>query len=101
MGQGKEQWVSFKYEGLPNLCYWCDHLTHDDKGCEVWFNSEGSFIAADQQFGPWLHAVPVSRARKNVVSVLGFYKKATGNTSMPRASVPSRRVPADATVAPP
>ena len=27
-------WVSFKYERLPNLCYWCGCLTHLDKDYE-------------------------------------------------------------------
>jgi len=27
--------VSFKYERLPNLCYWCGCLMHDDKDCEA------------------------------------------------------------------
>ena len=42
VGQGKEQWVSFKYERLPNICYWCGCLNHDDRDCEVWFDGEGS-----------------------------------------------------------
>ena len=28
-----EGWLSFMYERLPNLCYWCGHLTHDDNDC--------------------------------------------------------------------
>ena len=35
LGQGKEVWVSFKYENLPNICYWCGYLTHDDRDCET------------------------------------------------------------------
>ena len=31
---GKELWVSFKYEWLPNLCYWCGCLTYDDRDYE-------------------------------------------------------------------
>jgi len=38
---GWKHWVSFKYEHLPNLCYWCGCLTHDDKDCELWIESEG------------------------------------------------------------
>ena len=30
-----EGWVSFTYEHLPNLCYWCGHLTYDDKDCAI------------------------------------------------------------------
>ena len=33
---GKEIWVSFKYERLPNICYWCGRLTHDDRNCDLW-----------------------------------------------------------------
>ena len=31
---GDKRWVSFKYERLSNLCYWCGRLNHDDKSCE-------------------------------------------------------------------
>ena len=54
MGQGKEQWVSFKYEHLPNLYYWCECLTHDDRDCEIQLDSEGTLATTDQQFGPWI-----------------------------------------------
>ena len=41
--RGNEKvWVSFKYVRLPNICYWCGCLDHDDKDCELWLNSEGS-----------------------------------------------------------
>ena len=33
---GEESWVSFKYERLPNLCYWCGCLTHQDWDCLLW-----------------------------------------------------------------
>lgn len=49
---GREHWVSFKYEHLPNLCYWCGLLTHGDKDCNKWIDSEGSLQQKDQQFGP-------------------------------------------------
>ena len=39
--QGEQGWVSFKYERLPNLCYWCGSLSHVDKDCELWIDSEG------------------------------------------------------------
>ena len=27
---GKQVWISFKYERLLNICYWCGRLTYDD-----------------------------------------------------------------------
>ena len=41
LDSGKELWVSFKYERLPNICYWCGCLMHDDRDCEQWIESEG------------------------------------------------------------
>ena len=39
---GRELWVSFKYERLPNLCYWCGYLTYTDRDCDLWIESEGT-----------------------------------------------------------
>ncbi|KAL0011141.1 hypothetical protein SO802_006249 [Lithocarpus litseifolius] len=72
---GKEHWVSFKYERLPNLCYWCGLLTHGDRDCNKWIDSEGSLQKEDQQFGPWLRAPPFQASRKSVLSVPGFFAK--------------------------
>lgn len=46
--ENNEGWVSFMYERLPNLCYWCDKLTHDDKECAIWLQSGGSLSSNDQ-----------------------------------------------------
>ena len=40
--KGKQVWVQFKYEHLPNICYWCGCFDCDDKDCNVWIESEGS-----------------------------------------------------------
>ena len=40
LDNGKELWVSFKYERIPNLCYWCGCLTHNDRDCSLWIESE-------------------------------------------------------------
>ena len=42
--QGRDRWVYFLYEWLPNLCYWCGLLFHDDKECVVWLSSKGSLL---------------------------------------------------------
>jgi len=38
---GDKSWVRFQYERLPNMCYWCGCLNHDDKECELWIQSRG------------------------------------------------------------
>ena len=45
---GKQIWISFKYERLPNLCNWCGCLTHDDKDYEIWIDSEGTLKPEDR-----------------------------------------------------
>ena len=84
----KKTWITFKYERLPNICYWCGRLDHNDRDCEIWLESEGSLAENQKQFGPSLRASPFSPARRNVVAVLGFYtpkcKTATPSASATR-----------------
>ena len=40
----KEAWVNFKYECLPNICYWCGCLNHNDKDYRLWLDSEGTLL---------------------------------------------------------
>ena len=51
----KEGWVSFKYEKMPNFCYWCGMVTHGDKECSVWLASKGSLEVEQQELGLGLH----------------------------------------------
>ena len=67
-----EGWVSFQYERLPNLCYWCGHLTHDDKECALWLRSKGTLSVQDQQFGLWIRASQFNPAKKSIVEVQGY-----------------------------
>ncbi|KAL0007215.1 hypothetical protein SO802_008717 [Lithocarpus litseifolius] len=85
----KPHWVSFKYERLPNLSYWGGCLTHDDKDCETWIESEGNLKPEDQQFRSWLRAPPFNALRKKVVSVPVFFaKKNPGHTTPPTMASP-------------
>ena len=52
----REGWVVFMYEQLPNICYWCGLVSHDDKDCILWLNSRGTLRTEEQQFGPWIRA---------------------------------------------
>ena len=70
--QERDGWASFMYERLPNICYWCGLLSHDDKECEMWLRSKGGMSTDEQQFGPWLRASQFNPARKAIVEVQGF-----------------------------
>lgn len=71
----KEQWVSFKYERLPNLCYCRGCLTHNDRDCDLWTDSKGTLTEADKQYGPWIKASPFTSYHKEVVTVPSYYAK--------------------------
>ena len=32
---GKKVWVNFRYERLPNICYWCGCFNHSDKDYDI------------------------------------------------------------------
>ena len=69
----KQVWISFKYERLPNLCYWCGRLTHDDQDCELWIESEGTLKSEQREFRPSLRAQPFVASTRHIVSVPGYY----------------------------
>ena len=71
---GDKRWVAFKYERLPNLCFWCGRLNHDDKSYERWIQSKGTLQVSEQQFGPFLRASPYRAVGKGVIYVSGYYK---------------------------
>ena len=68
-------WVSFKYERPPSICYWCGCLTHGDKDCELWINSEGRLIAKDRNYGAWFRAPLSNQIRKSTIVVPGFFQQ--------------------------
>ena len=84
----KQVWVSFKYERLPNVCYWCGRLTHVDKDCDIWIERKGTLWVEERQFGPSICAPAFVPSRENVIMVPGFYtekKKAGPSSPSPKA----------------
>ena len=86
LDNNRELCVSFKYERLPNLCYWCGHLTHNGRDYDRWIESEGSLTDADKEYRPWLKASPWYRARNFVVEVPGFYSNMKAEHTSQRRS---------------
>ncbi|XP_050243995.1 uncharacterized protein LOC126692427 [Quercus robur] len=75
--EGQTQWVSFQYEKLPNVCYWCGRLLHDDKECEVWIKSKGTLSVDQQQFGNWIRANSFGPNKSRSLEVKGFESRQT------------------------
>ena len=51
LSKGEQSWVSFKYERLPNICYWCGCQNHVDSDCDLWIESEGKLTKENQAYG--------------------------------------------------
>ena len=71
---GKEIQISFMYEQLSNLCYWCGSLTHDNRDCELWIESGGTLPSEAQQYGAWIKALPFVRSKITKFMFLGSIK---------------------------
>lgn len=76
----KKGWVAFRYERLPNFCYWCGCLDHGDKECDIGLQQRSTSTKEDQQFGPWLRATSDRPPRKTVVIVPGMHQKNRGDS---------------------
>ena len=72
IGEGNERWVSFKYEKLPNVCYWCGLVSHDEKECEKWLTNRGFGSEEVQGYGAWLKATPYNPGKSSFTTVSGM-----------------------------
>uniref|UniRef100_A0A2N9IMR2 Reverse transcriptase domain-containing protein n=1 Tax=Fagus sylvatica TaxID=28930 RepID=A0A2N9IMR2_FAGSY len=71
LANGGERWISFKYERLPNFCYWCGLLSHREKDCKFWLNNQETLSREDQGYGTWLRAELERSFRKMEIKVPG------------------------------
>jgi hypothetical protein len=69
--EGKKSWIAFRYERLPNFCYWCGCLDHGEKDCDIGLQQHQSSAKEEYQYGAWLRASSDRPPRKTVVTVLG------------------------------
>ncbi|XP_075640492.1 uncharacterized protein At4g02000-like [Castanea sativa] len=80
---GEKVWVNFRYERLPNICYWCGYFDQGDRDCDLWIQSKGTLKLESQQFGSWIRASQMG-TKKSMVRVSGFYKDRPENISTQR-----------------
>uniref|UniRef100_A0A7N2L677 DUF4283 domain-containing protein n=1 Tax=Quercus lobata TaxID=97700 RepID=A0A7N2L677_QUELO len=71
LSHDEQSWVSFKYERLPNICYWCGCLNHVDRAYDLWIESEGNLMKESQAYGAWIRAAPFVKGRNFVVKLNG------------------------------
>ena len=83
LDDNEEIWVSFKYEKLPNFCYWCGLVSHDEKDCEVWLARKESTNTKPHEYGPWLRAVPFNLGKTSFIVVTGMGDGLGGATKSP------------------
>ena len=71
---GEQSWVTFKYERLPIICYWCGCLDHADKDYEAWIQSDGTLKLKDKRYDSSIRALPFYPSNKNIVCVPGYFE---------------------------
>ncbi len=98
MEEGKKRWVAFRYERLPNFCYWCGLFDHGEKDCDIGLRQRHADSVEEFQFGAWLRASSDRPPRKTAVTVSGILpmgrekppneprRNPTPETSEPQAS---------------
>jgi hypothetical protein len=73
--ENKKCWVAFRYERLPNFCYWCGYLDHSEKDCDVGLHKGSINPTEERQYRPWLKASTERPPRKTEVMVHGSSPK--------------------------
>ena len=65
--------MSFKYERLHNLCYWCGCLDNDNRECVLWIESKGTLLVIAKQFESFMRANQVFTLKNSVVHISGYF----------------------------
>ena len=65
-GSSGQQWIAFKYERLPWLCFHCGKLGHGERECGLKIHSGGALSGEFKQYGPWLRASEHSFRRRHI-----------------------------------
>ena len=49
--KGERAWIYFRYEKLPNYCYWCGHRGHVEDDCDL---KPDNVVVNEWPYGPQL-----------------------------------------------
>ncbi|KAF7147901.1 hypothetical protein RHSIM_Rhsim03G0083400 [Rhododendron simsii] len=71
---GRDRWISFKYEKLPDFCYACGRIGHDNRGCKFVSKEDGD----KSGYGPELRT---GRARRVDVPIEVIHEEGGGTSA--------------------
>ncbi|KAJ1400865.1 Zinc finger, CCHC-type [Sesbania bispinosa] len=81
-------WADFQYERLPQFCYICGKVGHDEDGCKSQQEGEKEGDKDASEFGPWLRASQIGRKLLNKDAV-DDSKKRQNSLKKHNATLPS------------
>lgn len=66
--EGDKRWVMFKYEQLPQFCFYCGMIGHGERSCEIKMKDAKNENLNKGQFGDWLRATNGRISKKGRVT---------------------------------
>ncbi|XVF12342.1 hypothetical protein REPUB_Repub08aG0108400 [Reevesia pubescens] len=73
LDRGNDLFVSFRFEKLPDFCYVCGHLDHQESECDIAFNMNKMVGGVSREYGAWLRAEsPYFLPQKFESPILGY-----------------------------
>ncbi|XP_050220766.1 uncharacterized protein LOC126671095 [Mercurialis annua] len=67
----KREWIRFRFEKLPDICFFCGKMGHTRSFCETRITEEeaGIFYAGKYRYGLFMRANPPRRAREMIATL--------------------------------
>lgn len=57
IGGLQQFWIYFRYERMPNICFFCGCIGHMERDCEKALKLRSEGVKPQHQYGVWLRAV--------------------------------------------
>jgi hypothetical protein len=80
---GQPQWVSFKYEKLPIVCFQCGRIVHDRQGCPNRKSQKIHGEDGEKHWGTWIRAETREGGRPVRNNAGGWFSSPTASADSP------------------